>query len=366
LVKVVVGDLFKSKAQTLVNTVNCVGVMGKGIALEFKKRFPEMYKDYVERCKNKQVKLGKPYLYKYTPGPWILNFPTKDHWRSVSRLKDIEKGLDYLIKHYKEWGITSLAVPPLGCGHGRLDWNIVGPTLYRYLSKLDIPVELYAPFGTSEEELNMDLLNGESTQPNSMSKSTKPGWVALAEILYRIEKQPYHWPVGRTKFQKIAYVATKEGIPTGLVYKKASYGPFSKELKGLITKLVNNGLILGKRYGRMFVVKVGPTFRDARKIYFKDIKRWEATIEKIADLFIRMRTDQAEIATTVMFSADELKQILGEKPSEMDVLEYVLKWKQNRRPPLDKIEVAYTIRNLAALSWLEVKPSKALPVAYKF
>ncbi|WP_422449197.1 type II toxin-antitoxin system antitoxin DNA ADP-ribosyl glycohydrolase DarG [Thermoanaerobacterium sp. DL9XJH110] len=366
MVKLVAGNLFKSNAQTLVNTVNCVGVMGKGIALEFKKRFPEMYKDYVERCKNKQVKLGEPYLYKYTPGPWILNFPTKDHWRSVSKLKDIEKGLDYLIKHYKQWGITSLAVPPLGCGQGGLDWNIVGPMLYTYLGKLDIPVELYAPLGASGEKLNTDLLKCESVQSNYLSESIKPGWVALVEILYRIEKQLYYWPVGRTKFQKIAYVATKEGIPTGLIYKKASYGPFSKELKSVITKLVNNGLILEKRCGRMFIVKVGPTFHDLRNKHFKDIERWEATIEKIADLFIRMRTDQAELATTVMFSVDELKQILGEKPSEMDVLEYVLKWKRNRQPPLDKIEVASTIRNLAALNWLEVKPSADLPVAYEF
>ncbi|MGQ9779784.1 MAG: macro domain-containing protein, partial [Bacillota bacterium] len=146
MVRILVGDLFASKAQTLVNTVNCVGVMGKGVALEFKKRFPKMYEDYVRRCKAGLVKLGKPYLYRNLTGPWILNFPTKDHWRSVSRLSDIVQGLEYLVKHYKEWGITSLAVPPLGCGQGQLEWRVVGPTLYRYLNAMDIPVELYAPY----------------------------------------------------------------------------------------------------------------------------------------------------------------------------------------------------------------------------
>ncbi len=145
MIKVLVGDIFKSKSQTLVNTVNCVGVMGKGLALEFKKTFPDMFKDYFERCHRKEVKLGKPYLYKRLISPWILLFPTKQDWRSVSQLSNIEDGLQYLQSKYKEWGITSIAVPPLGCGLGELEWNIVGRTLYRYLEKLEIPVELYAP-----------------------------------------------------------------------------------------------------------------------------------------------------------------------------------------------------------------------------
>ena len=170
---IVVGDLFGSQAQTLVNTVNCVGVMGKGIALEFKKKFPEMYKDYVKRCKARQVKLGKPYLFpeprdmgqlsllpdaEPPEQPWILNFPTKKHWRSKSYLTDIEAGLAHLEQHYRTWGITSLAVPALGCGNGGLPWQAVGPILYRHLNRLHIPVELYAPAGTPPEELARDFL----------------------------------------------------------------------------------------------------------------------------------------------------------------------------------------------------------------
>jgi O-acetyl-ADP-ribose deacetylase (regulator of RNase III) len=145
-VRVLIGDLFASRAQTLTNTVNTVGVMGKGIALEFRKRFPVMYEDYVARCEAGEVQLGRPYLFTPLVPPWILNFPTKEHWRSLSRLDAIIDGLDHLYKHYEEWGIESLAVPPLGCGEGGLEWRIVGPSLYRGLSRLDIPVELYAPF----------------------------------------------------------------------------------------------------------------------------------------------------------------------------------------------------------------------------
>jgi len=143
LISVKVGDIFQSEAQTLVNTVNCVGVMGKGLALLFKERFPDMYEDYVRRCAGHTVRLGEPYLYRRITPPNIINFPTKDHWRSVSRLTDIVKGLQYLKGHIQEWGVTSLAVPPLGCGEGRLEWRVVGPTLYRHLASLEIPIQLF-------------------------------------------------------------------------------------------------------------------------------------------------------------------------------------------------------------------------------
>ncbi|MFQ6116037.1 MAG: macro domain-containing protein, partial [bacterium] len=314
------GNLFESKAQTLVNTVNCVGIMGKGIALEFKKRFPEMYKDYLVRCQRKEVKLSKPYLYKSLNPPWILNFPTKEHWRSVSRIDDIIQGLEYLRQNYKKWGITSLAVPPLGCGSGQLEWRIVGPTLYRCLRQFDIPVELYAPYGTPHEELQPEFLAKEpiaeyerAAMPNP--EGIKPAWVALVEILNRLEQEPYHWPIGRTIFQKIAYVATLQGLPTGLQYQKGSFGPFSSEVKKLITRLVNNGLIYEQRSGNMFLVKVGRTFKDARKLYLSEIKQWEPKIEKITDLFMRLRTDQSEVVATVLFTADQLINAKKEKPT---------------------------------------------------
>ena len=116
MIRVLLGNLFQSEAQTWVNTVNCVGIMGKGVALEFKKRFPDMFTDYEARCRAGEVRLGNPYLYKRLVEPWILNFPTKQHWRQVTNLRDVTAGLEYLLRTLKKWGITSLAVPPLGCG----------------------------------------------------------------------------------------------------------------------------------------------------------------------------------------------------------------------------------------------------------
>ena len=362
MISVLIGDLFASKAQTWVNTVNCVGIMGKGVALGFKDRFPDMFKDYVARCQRGEVKLGRPYLYKSLALPWVLNFPTKEHWRSVSRLSDIVRGLEHLLRHYTAWEITSLAVPPLGCGQGQLEWRIVGPTLYHHLSQMALPVELYAPYGTPHEELQPDFLDRVAGRPAPEPEWVKAAWVALVEVLRRVEQEPYHWPVGRTTFQKIAYVATREGLPTGLRYQRSSYGPFAPELKHVTARLVNNGLIREERLGRMFAVKVGPTFPDARRAYLPDLQRWDPTLARITDLFMRLHTAQAEIVATVLFAADALRQPGKPKPTEANVLAEVQAWKERRRPALNEGEIAYTIRNLAALGWLDVQPSPDLPI----
>ncbi len=144
-ITIVKGDLLRSNMQTLVNTVNCVGVMGKGIALAFKRQFPAMFSDYKRRCQQKQVALGKPYSYCYSGTRIIINFPTKGHWKANSNAADVEEGLKFLVANYKKWGITSMAIPPLGCGNGNLEWDDILPLMRKYLEQMDIPVEIYAP-----------------------------------------------------------------------------------------------------------------------------------------------------------------------------------------------------------------------------
>jgi O-acetyl-ADP-ribose deacetylase (regulator of RNase III)/uncharacterized protein YwgA len=382
MMKVLIGNLFDSNAQTLVNTVNCVGIMGKGIALEFKKRFPDMFRDYEQRCKRHEVILGRPYLYKppkllqthqqplffldETPcvansDKWVLNFPTKDHWRSLAHLESIVEGVKFLLNHYKEWGIRSLAMPPLGCGEGQLEWRIVGPTLFRYLCKMDIPVELYAPYNTPHEELQVQFLSENKDSVISMPdpRWIPAGWVAFIEIIKRLEEEPYHrGPIGKTIFQKIAFAATKIGIDTQLKFEKGSYGPYSVELqKNVLGRLINNGLVEEKYLGKMHSIKPGPTFLDARKAYAQKLDEWNSKVDKVVDLFMRLNTEQAEIIATVIFAADQLGVTLHRKPAEQEVLEYVMSWKQKKIPPLSSQKIAEAIRNLAALEWIEVQAS---------
>lgn len=364
-ITVKIGDILESKAQTIVNTVNCVGVMGKGIALEFKKRFPEMYEDYERRCKANHVRLGEPYLYKYLMGPWILNFPTKGHWRTASRLSDIEDGLQYLENHYKQWEIQSLAVPPLGCGHGQLEWRVVGPIIYNHLSRLDIFVEMYAPFGTTSAELQEAFLCGGAIEGDALhsngSKSRVPAaWAALAEIVARIERQPYHWTVGRVAFQKIGYFATVLGIPTGLEFERGSFGPFAKGLKRIESALINNGFLEEESLGRLIAIRTGSSFHEVIQSYQNELKQWEPIIGMVVDLFLRIQAKDAEIAATVHYAAMHDLGVSRDDVSEIDVFDEVKRWKLKRRPPLHDGDIARMIRDLNMLGLIHARPSRDL------
>ena len=136
-------DIFASPAMTLVNPVNCVGVMGAGLALEFRKRYPDMYGHYRDICADNLLEPGKLWLWRRR-WPWVLNFPTKTHWRKPSRKDFIVLGLEELIAQYQGRGITSIAFPRLGCGHGGLDWEVVRPLILRAAEQMDIPVYIHS------------------------------------------------------------------------------------------------------------------------------------------------------------------------------------------------------------------------------
>ncbi len=143
MITYVSGDLFKSPAPVLVNTVNTAGAMGKGVAREFKRLLPDMFQQYREICEDKKFDIGNLFLYK-TLNKWVLNFPTKKHWRNPSRPEYIEKGLQKLVSIYLDVGIYDLAMPLLGCGHGELDWPTqVRPIVEKYLKNLPINVFVY-------------------------------------------------------------------------------------------------------------------------------------------------------------------------------------------------------------------------------
>jgi O-acetyl-ADP-ribose deacetylase (regulator of RNase III) len=157
-VTIVKGNLFTSKAQTLVNTVNTVGIMGAGIALEFRLRYPEMFEKYVELCKKKQISIGKLWLFK-AADRWILNFPTKIDWKDDSKIEYLEDGLKKFVDTYKEKGITSAAFPVLGSNHGNIPEEESIKIMQGYLSKCDIPVEIFRYDPDSPDDLYESLKN---------------------------------------------------------------------------------------------------------------------------------------------------------------------------------------------------------------
>lgn len=155
------GNIFTSKCQTLVNTVNCQGVMGAGIALEFKLRLPEMFDLYVKKCRIDEIDIGKSWLYKPPPGTregrWVLNFPTKRQWRYPSKIEYLEAGLDEFLNTYENEGIESIAFPVLGASNGGLDEEESLSVMRSYLERCDIPVEIYQYDPTAVDDLFLEF-----------------------------------------------------------------------------------------------------------------------------------------------------------------------------------------------------------------
>lgn len=182
-ISLVEGDLFFSRMQTLTISVNVVGVMGKGLASRAKYQFPDVYVAYQDMCRKRKLRMGRPVVYTtessidqqladdpttlqngYLQTKFLL-FPTKNHWSEPADLAGIEQGLQWLQMNYTKEGIISLAIPALGCGLGRLDWRVVGPLMCKYLSSMQIPIQLYLPAETRvpNELLSRSLLLGSTT-----------------------------------------------------------------------------------------------------------------------------------------------------------------------------------------------------------
>lgn len=367
MVEVKIGNIFESNKNTLVNTVNCVGVMGKGIALEYKKKYPEMFKEYKNLCTEQKIKPGVPYLFEDLFGTSIINFPTKNHWRSPSKLDDIKNGLKIFIQKYEEWGIKSIAFPPLGCGNGGLSWEVVGPMMFSELKKLNIPVEIYAPYGTSKEQLKSDFLNNDVINNNINSRQNiklklNPNWITILETIYQLSSQRYANPVGRTIFQKICFTLTELGIETGFVFTKGSYGPFSQDIKPAISSLANSNLIIEKNLGKMTSIALGPEYESFRAKNIEFLNKYSKEVHKTIDLFSRVKnTEQAEEISTVLFAVVNMKKN-NPDISETDVLDYITNWKKNWASGSKVENVASTIRNLGMLRWINLKYSQRLPI----
>lgn len=255
-VEVLVGqNIFRSNAQTLVNAVNTVGVMGKGLAKKFADRFPDMLADYERRCAEMTFRIGQPYVYKDSGRPWILNFPTKEHWRANSDLAPILEGITFLGEHLKAWEVDSLAVPPLGCGHGGLEWRVVGPVYVRRFDELGIPVFLYAPFedpsvvGTSGA---LSLFDADEVAP---PRTLVPLiWITIAASM---RTRGEGVSVSRAGLAELGRAAMLREFDSGL-FMDDEQPSNVRGFSTLVTKLLSNGLFVEHRQGRRIAYAPGP------------------------------------------------------------------------------------------------------------
>ena len=215
------GNLLDAPVEALVNTVNTVGVMGKGIALQFKTTFPENYKAYVEAVKSGSVQLGKMLVVPINPigkVRYVINFPTKGHWRYPSKIDWIESGLQDLKIKIKEAGIKSIALPPLGCGNGGLDWNQVRSLIEKEMNSLDVDVIVYEPSPEIQELLRQE-------EKASAAKLT-PVRAMLLQLLYNYRALGEF--TSEFAAEKLSYFLQRFGEKQlKLNFQKGFYGPYS-------------------------------------------------------------------------------------------------------------------------------------------
>ncbi|MGL5866135.1 MAG: type II toxin-antitoxin system antitoxin DNA ADP-ribosyl glycohydrolase DarG [Dermatophilaceae bacterium] len=221
------GNLLEADVDVLVNTVNTVGIMGKGIALQFRRAYPQMFADYQRAAKRGEIRLGSMHVWEtgQLDGPrFVVNFPTKGHWRSGSRLSDIERGLDDLVRVLGELDVASVAVPPLGCGHGGLAWGDVEPLIRSKLAALDLRVELFGPGGAPAAR---DMVDG------SVKKPLTRGRAALVELIGRYSPLA-EGSTSLVETQKLMYFLQEVGEPLKLRYIAHTYGPYADNLRPVL------------------------------------------------------------------------------------------------------------------------------------
>jgi len=224
------GNLLNAEAEALVNTVNCVGVMGKGIALQFKQAYPEMGKAYEKACEQGEITPGRVQVWHTgaLSGPkYIINFPTKREWFRKSSYADIQSGLVSLVEQIKRLGITSIAVPPLGCGNGGLSWDKVRPMILEAFAAVPaVRVLLFAPVGapaTAERVIRTKRPN--LTRARALFISAIDRYSVLAYQITLLE------------VQKLAYFLQEAGEPLRLKHSKAQYGPYADNLNKVLETL---------------------------------------------------------------------------------------------------------------------------------
>ncbi len=233
------GDILSENTDAIINTVNCVGVMGRGIALQFKKAFPENFVAYESACQQKLVQPGRMFVYEteqLTTPHFIINFPTKRHWRGASRMEDIDAGLQSLVETIRKYKIQSVAVPPLGSGLGGLDWNEVRPRIEAALQPLsDVRVVVYEPSGAPA--------TGKMVKNRKVPNMTT-GRAALVELMNRYLRGLLDPTVTLLEVHKLMYFMQEAGESLRLKYMKASYGPYAENLRHVLNA-VEGHLISG-------------------------------------------------------------------------------------------------------------------------
>ncbi|WP_204104257.1 MULTISPECIES: macro domain-containing protein [Spirulina sp. CCY15215] len=345
------GNLLEEKTEALVNTVNCVGVMGKGIALQFKRAYPENFRAYKKACDRGEVKLGEMFIFTtetlFNPR-YMINFPTKNHWRGKSKLVDIEIGLKSLLAAIQKYNIKSIAIPPLGCGNGGLNWEEVKAMIVSALAELsDVQVVIFEPIGAPVAE-------------KMTTTKTKPK-ITLACALFISLLDLYGIPgyrLTKLEIQKLAYFLQVAGEPLKLKYIKHQFGPYSHNLNHVLRKIDGhfiNGYGDGTQNSQMYVLSAG---LEAADRFLANHPEAKDRLEKVGHLIRGFETPYGmEMLATIHWITQEYPEIAFDCDR---VITKVQEWSDRKRTVFKPNHLRKAWQHLKQQNWLNLPDPELL------
>lgn len=337
------GNLLRADTEAIVNTVNCVGFMGRGIAAQFKRQYPENFKAYESACKRKEVVPGKMFIFEtgsLTNPRFIVNFPTKRHWRGKSRIEDIKSGLVALVDEVKARNIRSIAIPPLGCGLGGLDWKDVRPLIEKAFAALpDVHALVFEP-------------NDEAT-PRSLATTKEvpkmtPGRAVLVGLFEKYLAALMDPAVSLLEAHKLMYFAQEAGEPLRLMYVKAPYGPYAENLRHVLSA-IEGYMISGYGDGGDAPEKpleLVPGAANEARDFLKDHPATLRRFERVADLVEGFETSFGmELLATIHWV------MTREGARDQGVVDAVHGWNPRKRMFTDE-QIRIAAKRLSDKGWL--------------
>jgi O-acetyl-ADP-ribose deacetylase (regulator of RNase III) len=339
------GDILRDEAEALVNTVNCVGVMGRGIALQFKNAFPENFKAYAAACKKEEVQPGRMFVFetgKLSNPRYIINFPTKRHWRGKSRMEDIETGLTALVETIRQYNIRSIAIPPLGSGLGGLDWSEIRPRIEVAIRPLtDVHVRLYSPQGTPDLEKMVH---------NRSAPSMTAGRAALIALINRYLSGLLDPFITLLEVHKLMYLMQEAGEPLQLKYQKGPYGPYAENLRHVLNAIEGH-FVSGFADGGdspYKQLKLVPGAIEDAGIYLHEHSDTRVRIDMVANL-----VDGFESPFGLELLSSVYWIIKNESVTSLDeVVKHTYRWSKRKRQFTPR-QIAIAANVLAAKGWMK-------------
>ena len=340
------GNILTEDAEALVNSVNCMGVMGRGIALQFKKAFPENYERYVAACKRGEVQPGRMFVFEtgqLTNPRLIINFPTKRHWRGKSRMLDIEAGLVALAEVVRSRNLQSIAIPPLGSGLGGLKWSEVRPLIDGALREFsDRQVIIFEP-----GDVRAVVRDNSSTNVPKMTA----GRAALVELMHRYLKGLLDPFVSLLEVHKLVYFMQAAGEPLRLSFTKGPYGPYAENLRHVL-HIIEGHLVAGYSDGGDMPDKqlqlVPGALKDAR-LFLKDESKTQAHFEKVSDLVEGFESPFGlELLATVHW-------VVSQEQAESidDIVGKTYSWNDRKRQ-FSKRQIELAVNVLSRKQWVDL------------